>query len=98
MFKSICNGLFIILISVQQTSFAQSIVPGIKRILFLGNSITWAGNYVNDIEAYLRVQYPKRQLEFINVGLSSETVSGLSEQGHADGSFPRPDLHERLAR
>jgi lysophospholipase L1-like esterase len=34
----------------------------------------------------------------INVGLPSETVSGLSEPGHADGKFPRPDLHERLAR
>ena len=95
--KNLFNSLFVILILVQQ-SFAQSIAPGIKRILFLGNSITWAGNYVNDVEAYLRVQYPKRQLEFINVGLSSETVSGLSEPGHAGGSFPRPDLHERLSR
>ena len=54
--------------------------------------------YVNDVEAYLTVQYPGRQFEFINVGLSSETVSGLSEPGHAGGSFPRPDLHERLVR
>ena len=54
--------------------------------------------YVNDVEAYLTVQYPGRQFEFINVGLSSETVSGLSEAGHAGGRFPRPDLHERLVR
>ncbi len=80
------------------TSFAQNISPGIKRIVFLGNSITWAGMYVNDVETYLTVKYPERQFEFINVGLSSETVSGLSEEGHAGGSFPRPDLHERLAR
>ena len=79
-------------------SIAQPIAPAIKRIVFLGNSITWAGMYVNDVEAYLRVQYPGRQLEIINVGLPSETVSGLSEPGHADGKFPRPDLHERLAR
>src|SRR5205807_8874522 len=26
------------------------------------------------------------------------TVSGLSEEGHAGGQFPRPDLHERLGR
>ncbi len=80
------------------SSFTQSIAPGIKRILFLGNSITWAGIYVNDVEAYLTVHDPGRQFEFINAGLSSETVSGLSEPGHAGGSFPRPDLHERLAR
>jgi lysophospholipase L1-like esterase len=54
--------------------------------------------YVNDVEAFLRVQYPGRQFDIINVGLPSETVSGLSEPGHADGQFPRPDLHERLAR
>jgi hypothetical protein len=30
--------------------------------------------------------------------LPIETVSGLSEPGHAGGAFPRPDLHERLGR
>lgn len=69
-----------------------------KRILFLGNSITWAGIYINDIEAYLLTQYPTLQFEIINAGLASETVSGLSEPGHAGGRFPRPDLHERLER
>jgi lysophospholipase L1-like esterase len=38
------------------------------------------------------------QCEFLNLGLPSETVSGLSEPGHAGGQFPRPDLHERLDR
>ena len=90
--------LFAILILALQFLHAQGIAPGVKRILFLGNSITWAGNYVVDIEAYVRGQYPQRTFEFINAGLSSETVSGLSEPGHAGGSFPRPDLHERLAR
>ena len=69
-----------------------------KRILFLGNSITYSGQYVSYIEAYLTLRYPEKQLEFINVGLPSETVSGLSEPDHAGGAFPRPDLHERLAR
>jgi len=69
-----------------------------KRILFLGNSITYAGKYITDIEAYFITHYPKQQFEFINLGLPSETVSGLSEPNHADGKFPRPDLHERLAR
>ena len=69
-----------------------------KRILFLGNSITYSGQYVSYIEAYLTLRYPEKQLEFINVGLPSETVSGLSEPDHAEGAFPRPDLHERLAR
>ncbi|MCW3114763.1 MAG: family lipolytic protein [Segetibacter sp.] len=96
--KRINIALVTLIIFFHQSLPAQILGPGVKRILFLGNSITWAGNYVNDVEAYLRVQYPGRELEFINTGLSSETVSGLSEPGHAGGSFPRPDLHERLAR
>ncbi|WP_338869692.1 GDSL-type esterase/lipase family protein [Spirosoma sp. SC4-14] len=77
---------------------ASPFPKGAKRILFLGNSITYAGTYVTDMEAYLVTHYPKQQYEFINTGLPSETVSGLSEVNHADGRFPRPDLHERLSR
>lgn len=77
----------------------QSLFPAhVRRVVFLGNSITYAGNYVNAVAAYARAHYPNQPIEFINVGLPSETVSGLSEAGHAEGKFPRPDLHERLAR
>lgn len=69
-----------------------------KRVLFLGDSITYGGTYVDIVETALRLQYPDRQIEYINCGLPSETVSGLSEAGHAGGKFPRPDLHERLDR
>jgi len=70
----------------------------VSRILFLGNSITYDGRYIIDIETYFTIHYPGRHFEFINEGLPSETVSGLSEPGHAGGRFPRPDLHERLSR
>ncbi|HJV77453.1 MAG TPA: SGNH/GDSL hydrolase family protein, partial [Paludibacter sp.] len=63
-----------------------------------GNSITYMGQYVSYIEAYMTLRYPARHIEYINVGLPSETVSGLSEPGHAGGQFARPDLHERLER
>lgn len=79
-------------------SNAQPFLKSVKTVLFLGNSITYAGNYVNDIDAYCSINYPDQQIEFINMGLPSETVSGLSEAGHAGGKFPRPDLHERLDR
>ncbi|MBL9199714.1 MAG: SGNH/GDSL hydrolase family protein [Opitutaceae bacterium] len=71
---------------------------GVQRVLFLGDSITHGGGYVVAIETYLLLRHPARRVEFINCGLSSETVSGLSEDGHAGGQFPRPDLHERLGR
>ena len=73
-------------------------LPGVKRIVFLGDSITYSGQYVDAFETFLFLRFPARQFEVINVGLPSETVSGLSEDGHADGKFPRPDLHERLDR
>jgi lysophospholipase L1-like esterase len=76
----------------------EALLPGVKRIVFLGDSITHAGPYVDDFTAYLTVRFPDREFEVLNLGLPSETVSGLSEPGHADGKFPRPNLHERLDR
>jgi lysophospholipase L1-like esterase len=77
---------------------AYHIPDSTNKILFLGNSITYSGQYVNHIEAFLKLKYPAINYEFINCGLPSETVSGLSEEGHAGGQFPRPALHERLQR
>ncbi len=70
----------------------------VKRVVFLGDSITQSGFYTACVETYFLTRFPNRPIEFINVGLSSETVSGLSEPNHANGAFPRPDLHERLTR
>ena len=69
-----------------------------RRIVFLGDSITYAGQYVEFVEAALRLKNPGMTTEFLDIGLPSETVSGLSEPGHAGGAFPRPTLHERLDR
>lgn len=88
------------LLVVAGPSKADADLPlaGIRRVVFLGDSITYSGQYVEYIEAYLRISQPELRCEFLNLGLPSETVSGLSEPGHAGGSFPRPDLHERLGR
>jgi lysophospholipase L1-like esterase/pimeloyl-ACP methyl ester carboxylesterase len=72
--------------------------PSEQRIVFLGDSITQAGRYVEHIEAALAGANPDLKQTIISLGLGSETVSGLSEPGHAGGKFPRPDLHERLDR
>lgn len=78
--------------------FSQPLDTSVHTILFLGNSITYSGAYITDMEACYTVWHPAQLIEFINLGLPSETVSGLSEEGHAGGRFPRPDLHERLHR
>jgi lysophospholipase L1-like esterase len=92
--------LFLISLGLQVSVDAQtySIPADAKRIVFLGNSITYNGKFVSYIDAYLTLRYPGKALEIINIGLPSETVSGLSESDHADGKFPRPDLRERLDR
>ncbi len=71
---------------------------GVRRIVFLGDSITYSGQFIAYVEAVLRLRDPKLACEFLNLGLPSETVSGLTEPGHAGGRFPRPVLHERLNR
>ena len=66
-----------------------------QRILFLGDSNTFNGAYVQYLDAYLFTRFPDRKFELINLGLPSETVSGLSEPDHP---YPRPNVHERLDR
>ncbi|SFB25959.1 Lysophospholipase L1 [Algoriphagus aquimarinus] len=93
--------VFLLFTVFNVSAFSQtdySIPEEAQRIVFLGNSITYAGQYISYVETYHRLKHPDRDLEWINVGLPSETVSGLSEDNHAGGAFPRPDLHERLDR
>lgn len=65
-----------------------------ERWLFLGDSITQAGHYTDYIETWMLLNEADCP-EITNLGLSSETVSGLSEPDHP---FPRPYLHNRLDR
>lgn len=73
---------------------APFIRPG-DRVLFLGDSNTHAGQYIVYLEAWLTKYHPKENYELVNLGLPSETASGLSEPAHP---FPRPTVHERLDR
>ena len=95
--QPLCLGLMILL-TFSSSLIAEIFPAGVKRVVFLGDSITYDGHYVADIVAYQRLHQPQREMEFINLGLPSENTSGLSEPGHAGGKFPRPDLHERLGR
>jgi lysophospholipase L1-like esterase len=66
-----------------------------QRVVFLGDSNTYAHLYVSYIDAYLVTRFPDQRFDVLNLGLPSENVSGLSEPDHP---FPRPNLHDRLAR
>ncbi len=60
------------------------------RILFLGDSITFQGMYIDDLHTYFTTHFPNHSITFIKQGLSSETASGLSEPDHP---FERPCIH-----
>lgn len=70
-------------------------IPDAKRIVFLGDSITDDGTYIAHMNHYFSQYLQGKSLEFISLGVSSETASGLSEPDHP---FPRPCVHERLDR
>lgn len=70
----------------------------VKRIVFIGDSITSQGQYVSHIDAFLSLKYPYKQYELINLGLPGETVSGPSEPERGVERSARPDLHARLQK
>lgn len=90
--------IFLFLLLALLSPVRAEVLAGAKRILFLGDSITYGGQYVDEFALAIAISEPERKVAIINCGLPSETVSGLSEAGHAGGKFPRPDVHERLDR
>jgi lysophospholipase L1-like esterase len=88
--------LFLALACACSTLFAEKAPPlGGQKVLWLGDSITQAGDYVTIVEYYLNRQYTSARFDFDSIGLSSENTSCLTETDHP---FPRPCLSERLGR
>jgi lysophospholipase L1-like esterase len=98
--SSLVTASLLLLLSGSSPTSAADPPPlaGVRRVVFLGDSITYSGQFIAYVEAFLRLREPELVCEFLNLGLPSETVSGLTEPGHAGGRFPRPVLHERLNR
>lgn len=75
-------------------------LKGVKRMVFLGDSITQAGDYVTDIECWLQAKQQK--VEVLNLGLGSETASDLTVAENGEHlkkfGFGRPFVSERLQR
>jgi len=47
----------------------------VRRSFFSATARTYAGGYVDAIDAYLRLHDPKNHYELINIGLPSETLA-----------------------
>ena len=73
--------------------FADAPAVAGQRVLFLGDSITQDGRYVSYVEYYLHAA--GKSCDLVSIGLSSETVSGLTE---ASSPYPRPCILERVDR
>ncbi|WPP51260.1 SGNH/GDSL hydrolase family protein [Catalinimonas niigatensis] len=91
--KKSAKASLLLSLPIQQVLFDSTPALSGKRILFIGDSITQAGDYINFFECQLRISKPDISYEVYNLGLASETISGLSEEAHP---FPRPYLHDRL--
>ncbi len=78
----------------------KDLSSSVKRIVFLGDSITQGGDYVTDIECYLLSH--GYQFEIFSIGLSSESSTDLTateNAGHLSRhGFGHPFLSERLER
>ena len=79
---------------------AAAMLKGVHRIVFIGDSITQAGDYVTDFECWLLAH--GYQIEVLNLGLGSETATDLTPAENAEHlkkyGFGRPFVSERLAR
>jgi lysophospholipase L1-like esterase len=79
---------------------AAALLRDVHRIVFLGDSITQAGDYVTDCDCWLLAH--GFQIEVLNLGLGSETASDLTPEENAPHlkrfGFGRPFLSERLDR
>jgi lysophospholipase L1-like esterase len=82
------------------TGTSPALLAGVHRIVFLGDSITQAGDYVTDVECWLLAH--GLRTEVLNLGLGSETASELTSNENASHlmqfGFGRPCVGERLAR
>ena len=65
------------------------------KVLVMGDSISDDGRYISYMNAFMALACPEEKTHFFNAGVSSETLSGLSEPEHP---FPRPCGFDRLAR
>jgi len=78
MIRVVCFLICSLVVALPAYAQPEAIPKDVSGIVFLGNSITYGGRYIEFVDAYFSLNYPDWEFEIINVGLPSETVSGLS--------------------
>ena len=93
--RSCIPVLFLLAMAPSSQAAEPFVLKDGQRVVFLGDSNTYAGKFIAYLDAYLCTRFPDKRFELINLGLPSETVTGLSEPDHP---YPRPNIHDRLDR
>ena len=57
-----------------------SLVDG-DRVVFLGDSITQDGRYVEAVEQFFLTRFPERKVSFVNAGWSADKATGNNFTG-----------------
>ncbi len=63
-----------------------------RKIVFLGDSITAAGIFVDELQLYLSCKYPDKEIEVINAGVPGDTASGGFRRLKKDVLAHKPDM------
>ena len=85
----------LLLLLLAFVTLSQAELPKAKRIVFLGDSITYGGTYIADIEAALIAKHPDLTFELLNLGLT-DALRACTDQGglytfwdYQAGAWPR---------
>ena len=62
------------------------------RVVFLGDSITRAGNYMRYVTDYYYTRFPDRRIEFFNAGVSGDTSAGCGRRLGEDVNVHKPTV------
>jgi lysophospholipase L1-like esterase len=95
MIRLLLSSAMLLSLSVPAHAADRFFLDDGQRVVFLGDSNTFAGHYIAYLDAYLYTRFPDKKFELLNLGLPSETASGLSEPDHP---YPRPCVFDRLDR
>ncbi len=65
LFRKLALLALVLIASLGLVRAPEAFLPGVKRVVFLGDSITHGGHYIECIEAYAVTKFPDRKIEFI---------------------------------
>ena len=63
-----------------------------QRVVFIGDSITHGGTYHKNIALFHATRFPHKRIDYINAGISGDTVKGTLLRFDRDIAVHQPDV------